>query len=99
MNMGKVLAVALREYLATVKTRAFLVAVLAMPVLMLGAMVIPAWLEQEISSSEKRCTVVDHSGVMFERLAERASGTPYELAEMVPAEPALQDAQLRKSLK
>ncbi len=71
-NLDKVLAVAQREYLATVKTRAFVVALFLMPVLMIAAMSVPLIFEHQASKADKRCAVVDHTGQLYSYLVEQA---------------------------
>lgn len=69
----KVLAVARTEYLATVRTRAFIIALFLMPVLSLGALSLPFLFERQLERAPKRCVVFDDSDVLFERLQERAT--------------------------
>lgn len=66
--MNKVMVVAFREYLAAVKTKAFLVSLLLMPVLWGGSIVLQLVLRDKVDISDKRVAVVDFSGKLFEAI-------------------------------
>lgn len=70
--MRKVIVVAVREYQAAVKTKAFIVTLVAMPVLLGGSIAVSALLEDKVDTSDKRLAVVDYSGVLYDALAEAA---------------------------
>ena len=70
--MRKVLLLAKREYLGSVKTKAFFVMVALMPVLMSGGIVVLAFMESQTDTEDKRIAVLDHTGQIAEALAEAA---------------------------
>ncbi|MCK4342249.1 MAG: ABC transporter permease [Phycisphaerae bacterium] len=94
--MDKITAVARREFLATVRTKAFLLTVVMMPAIMLGAIYGTKWV-QELTRKEKLPTrhlaVVDQGGVVFTDLsrefdnynADRAN-QQFALERIPPAE-------------
>jgi ABC-type Na+ efflux pump permease subunit len=71
--LDKAFIVARSEYLSTVRTRAFLVALFLLPILSLGAMSLPLVFENQMDREEKRCAVIDDSGVLLPRLQQRAA--------------------------
>jgi ABC-type Na+ efflux pump permease subunit len=70
--MNKILTIAVREYQAMVATRAFLVAIALMPVLMLGGAWLPGLLQQMETPTPRKIAVVDNTERLFE-LLQRAS--------------------------
>lgn len=76
--MRKTLVVAVREYLASVRTKTFLITVLAMPVLMGGSVAVQVFLKDKVDIKKKHFAVVDLSGAMIEaveRAAEKRNRT------------------------
>lgn len=100
--MDKLITVAWREFLATIRTKAFVLSVLLMPGLIMVSALGAGW-AQKIGQSEKlpvrRIAVVDHTGVVFEpllaRVAEHNAERPQQRLELervapgAPDEPAL----------
>lgn len=75
---GVVWAVVRREYLQRVKSRWFVIATVAGPLLMLGLILVPAFLAARGEQADRQLAVVDRTGVLFERVAaglERAGYT------------------------
>lgn len=70
--MRKVMVVAVREYQAAVKTKAFLVSLIAMPIIMGGSIVAQRLLKDRVDTSPKNVVIVDQSGEMFPLLAAKA---------------------------
>ncbi|MCP4591393.1 MAG: ABC transporter permease [bacterium] len=70
--MRKILVVAMREYQAAVRTKAFVVMLVAMPVLMSGGVVMMKLLEDQVDTKDKVVAVLDHSGVLFDKLKAAA---------------------------
>ncbi len=94
--MDKIIAVAQREFLATVRTKAFLLSVVLMPGLVVGAMFGGKWVDQ-YGKQEKRPTrhiaVVDHTGVIYDSLAAQVEeynrerpNQRFELQRLAPGE-------------
>ena len=63
--MKKILTIARREYQAMVVTKAFLIGLAMMPVLMLGGLYLPGLLKGMRKSEERKIAVVDFSGALF----------------------------------
>ena len=68
--MRKVAVIALREYQASVRTKAFIISLVVMPVFMGGGIVLPRLLKDKVNLTEKRIAVLDESGVIFDALAD-----------------------------
>lgn len=71
--MNKIWTIAMREYRVNVKTKAFIIAVVLMPVFMLGSILVQAYFEKKGDQSVKKLAVVDYSGRMLPTLDERAA--------------------------
>jgi ABC-2 type transport system permease protein len=103
--MDKIVAVARREFLATVRTRAFVLSVVLMPGIILGAMLGGEWVRKAGEAEKqaaRRLAVVDHTGLVFPEFARQIAtynrerpNQPFEL-EQVPAESANVDALMRR---
>ena len=63
--MQKILTIARREYQAMVATKAFVIGIALMPILMLGGTVIPGLLKGMETSENRKIAVVDGSGQLF----------------------------------
>lgn len=70
--MHKTLTVAGREYVAAVKTKAFVVSLVLMPVLMLGSIVVQVLLKDQVDLTARKVAVVDNTGALFETLQTAA---------------------------
>lgn len=96
MRRTKILIVARREYLALVRTRAFLISMLLTPVLTGGVVVAQALLAGDRGSDEKVVVVCDRTGLLFGALEATAAADddlyrpPYRLQAC--ADPFLDDA-------
>lgn len=66
--MRKTMVVAIREYRAAVKTKAFVVTLVAMPVLMGGSIAAQVFLEDKVDTKDRKLVVVDNSGVLFDAI-------------------------------
>ncbi|MEZ6063420.1 MAG: ABC transporter permease [Planctomycetaceae bacterium] len=66
--MKKILTIARREYQAMVGTKAFIIGLAMMPVLMAGGMFIPGLLKGLQKSEVRRIAVIDHTGELFDAL-------------------------------
>lgn len=67
--MRKILTIAHREYLAMVGTKAFLIGLAMMPILMLGGLWVPKLLKGIERPSERRIAVIDGTGKLFAPLS------------------------------
>lgn len=71
--MRKMLVVAMREYQAAVKSKAFIISLVAMPVFMGGSIAVQTLMRNKVDVTEKRVAVIDYSGVIFDSIAEAAA--------------------------
>jgi ABC-2 type transport system permease protein len=74
--MGKVVVIAIREFVETVKTKAFLISALLVPIIIGGTVYGFGWVTHSITTGElppRRIAVVDHSGVVFDELARQCA--------------------------
>ena len=71
-GMRKILIIATREYRALVGTKAFLIVLTLMPVLMGGGIVVQGLLAKRVNLDEKRIVVIDRTGKLFDALAKAA---------------------------
>jgi ABC-2 type transport system permease protein len=62
--MPKILKLAKREYLESVKTKGFLIMLIMMPLVMGGSGIAMMLFKGQVDTSDKRVAVVDHSGVV-----------------------------------
>jgi len=70
--MRKTLRLAQREYLAAVKTKAFIIGLILAPILMSGGLLAIALLRNQVDTKDKKVAVVDRSGAIVPALAEAA---------------------------
>ncbi|MHC4550931.1 MAG: ABC transporter permease [Planctomycetota bacterium] len=70
--MSKVWRVAKNEYLNIIRTKAFIISIVLMPVLMGGAIAIQALLGDKVDLSDRRFAVVDETGRLFDGLKRAA---------------------------
>jgi ABC-2 type transport system permease protein len=78
--VSKLSSIVRREYFATVRTKAFLIALVLIPGLMIVSVLMPFIAERYAGPSERRCAIVDDTGgLMFAaitRAAEEEIGAP-----------------------
>lgn len=70
--MKKILTIAAREYRAMVATKAFLVSILMMPILMTGGFFVTTFLNKTGGAKERRIVVWDGTGKLFDALKTAA---------------------------
>ncbi|MCH7873606.1 MAG: ABC transporter permease [Planctomycetes bacterium] len=70
--MRKTIVVAVREYKAAVKTKAFVVTLVAMPILMGGSIAVQVFLRDKVDTTDRTLAVVDLTGVLFDDVAKAA---------------------------
>jgi ABC-2 type transport system permease protein len=76
--MRKTIVVAIREYHASVRSKAFLVTLVAMPILMVGSIAVQLLLKDKVDISDRKVAIVDSNGQIATMLAA-ASQTRNEL--------------------
>lgn len=75
--MANVWAVIRREYLQRVRSKWFIFATVAGPLLMIGAMVVPALMQSRGQKAERNIAVVDRTQVLYDRVAPRLKEAGY----------------------
>lgn len=107
--MSRALRIAVRDYLATVVTKGFLIGLILAPVMMAGGLIGVAVMQRQGQATHRRLAVIDHSGVVAEAVVEAAAARQRNAAsggrraatleiEVVAPEPAdLARQQLRLS--
>jgi ABC-type Na+ efflux pump permease subunit len=70
--MKKIITIAIREYLAMVGTKAFLISIVMMPVLMLGGLIAMKILHSAGTISERKIAVIDQVGFFYDQLESEA---------------------------
>jgi ABC-type transport system involved in multi-copper enzyme maturation permease subunit len=70
--MNKALVIAKREYRAAVRTKGFLVALLMLPLMMGGGLLVFSLLKDKVDINDKRIAVLDRSGLFAEYLRSTA---------------------------
>ena len=74
--MSKILTVAVREFIETVKTKTFLFSSVLVPLLMMGLIFGSAWVAEVVEKEEvppREIAVVDQTGVVFDALATQVA--------------------------
>ncbi len=67
--MRKIYVVATREYQAAVRSKAFVITLVAMPVLMVGSIAAQVFLTGKVDVSERKIAIVDNTGKIFDQVA------------------------------
>ena len=75
MNWKKTFAIVRREYVERVRTKAFWIATLLIPILFLGYVAIQISISRK-TGGERQIVVVDQTGTLFAPLVRRSSPTP-----------------------
>ena len=70
--MRKVLTVALREYGAAVKTKAFIITLVVMPLMVTGIGIVQLLLKDRVDLTDRRVAVIDYTGRLYDELAAAA---------------------------
>ncbi len=98
--MQKILTIARREYQAMVATKAFVIGIALMPVLMLGGAIIPGLLKGLERAEDRRIAIIDGSGELFESLnqvAEKRNSMLKSATDGTKNDPAKPDRKLSKN--
>ena len=70
--MRKIITIAVREYKAMVATKAFLLSIVVMPVIMLGSILVMSVVQSRSEIKTRRIAVVDHTGIFSNALEAAA---------------------------
>lgn len=68
--MRKILVIAVREYKAAVQTKAFLIMILAMPMFMIGSILVQKLMRDKVDTNDKSVAVWDQTGLLYAALEE-----------------------------
>ena len=68
--MSKILRIATTEYLNAVRSKAFIIGVILMPVMMGGGLIAQILAEKSVDLRERKFAVLDETGRMYDRLAD-----------------------------
>ena len=78
--MRKIITIAVREYKAMVATKAFMLSIIVMPVIMLGSIVVMSVLQSQAEIKTRQIALVDHTGIFFS-VIEAAAETHNQLVD------------------
>jgi len=70
--MRNLLLIAKREYLATVRTKAFIIGLIIAPIFMGGSIIGMALLGDKVDTTDRTISVIDHTGQIADYLIEKA---------------------------
>lgn len=79
--MSRILIIAQSEFLTLVKTKAFIIGILLMPVLMVGFFFFMAYAERHVDVERRPFAVIDHTGVLFDSIKAAADARNAEHVE------------------
>ncbi len=68
--MSKILAIAKAEYLIAVRSKAFIIGIILMPVLMGGGLAVQYFMRGHVDKTTRHCAIVDRSGFLYPILEE-----------------------------
>ncbi|GMV06790.1 MAG: ABC transporter permease [Gemmatimonadota bacterium] len=74
---GNVWAVIRREYLQRVRSRWFIFATLAVPLLMLASILVPGYFASKEAATNRKIVLVDRTGALYDRLSSRLAEGGY----------------------
>ena len=92
--MRQIWVVLRREYIERVKTKGFIIATIAMPVLMIGLIGLSAFLSIQAERSERDLALVDLTGQLGETVAAGLEAVGYDV-ELVDSDVGLQEMDRR----
>ena len=70
--MRKMIVIAVREYQAAVRTKAFIISIVAMPIFMGGGIVAQTLLRDKVDTTDKRIAILDRTGLLYDAVADAA---------------------------
>jgi ABC-type Na+ efflux pump permease subunit len=71
--MNKIIRFSIREYMAAVKTKGFIIGLIIAPIMMSGGFIAYLLLKDRVDITDKYLTVVDHTGLVAEALVDAAA--------------------------
>lgn len=70
--MRKTIVVAVREYQEAVRSKAFVISIVSMPILMGGGILAQVFLKDTVDTTDRKIAVLDYSGVLYDAIATEA---------------------------
>ncbi len=83
--MRQVWIVLRREYLERVKTKGFILATIALPLLIIGMIGLSGFLGMQAARSDRHLELIDYTGQVGEEVTARVSALGYEIDQVDPA--------------
>ncbi len=77
--------VARREYLERVKTRGFIIATIALPLLLIGMTALSGFLGSRVANADRQMALIDYTGRIGDEVISRAAAFGYEIDPVDPA--------------
>ena len=71
--MNRVITVAQMEFLALVRTKAFIIGILMMPVLMAVAILLQVYAARQVDTEDRKVAVIDYTGALYDTIAAAAA--------------------------
>ena len=71
--MNKIIRFSIREYMAAIKTKGFIIGLVIAPIMMSGGFLAFLLLKDRVDTTDKHIAVIDHTGVVAEALVKAAA--------------------------
>ena len=83
--MSKIVAIAKAEYGIAVRSKAFVLGILMMPILMGGGIAMQVLLKDHVDITDRKCAIVDRSGYLYAIIeaanTEREESRVFEISD------------------
>ena len=93
--MNQVWVVVRREYVERVRTKGFIIATLAVPLMMMGLMAFSIFMGVQSNQSEREMALVDYTGVLGDSVAAGLEGVGYTIEIAEPSEAGVTELDQR----
>ena len=93
--MNQVWVVVRREYVERVRTKGFIIATLAVPLMMMGLMAFSIFMGVQSNQSEREMALVDYTGVLGDSVAAGLEGVGYTIEIAAPSEAGVTELDQR----
>ena len=93
--MNQVWVVVRREYVERVRTKGFIIATLAVPLMMMGLMAFSIFMGVQSNQSEREMALVDYTGVLGDSVAASLEGVGYAIEIAAPSEAGVTELDQR----
>ena len=93
--MNQVWVVVRREYVERVRTKGFIIATLAVPLMMMGLMAFSIFMGVQSNQSEREMALVDYTGVLGDSVAAGLEGVGYTMEIAAPSEAGVTELDQR----